>query len=393
VRAQLSLDAEQAQPPSGRRAGARATAAIAVSAAALALAACSAPASLPSGVSAAAASPSAAATAPSAPAAAAQTLSETGSSVMAPLFARWRTAYHARFPQVTLKTASSSSGVGISSAAAGTADIGASDAYLSSATLAKYTDLVNIPLAVAALMVIYNVPGIGPAEHLRLNGKVLAQMFAGKITRWDDPAIAAINPGVKLPGTAVVLVHRADSSGSTFLFTSYLNAQDPAGWSNSLIGTTIAWPGQPGEIGAAGSEGIVNRVRSAPGAVSYVGVSYLSQVTSMNEGEAALGNSSGSYLLPTAGTIQAALASFTNTPASETISLVNGAASQAYPIVNYEYAVVRTSQASAIRAQDLRAFLTWAITSGTAQLAQVNFQPLPPPIVTLSTAQIAKIKG
>jgi phosphate transport system substrate-binding protein len=388
----LSLDAEQAQPPSGRRAGTRVTAAIALSAAAVALAACSAPASLPSGVSAAAA-PSAAATVPSLPAPAAQTLSETGSSIMAPLFARWRTAYHARFPQVTLETASSSSGVGIAAAAAGTADVGASDAYLSSATLAKYTDLVNIPLAVAALMVIYNVPGIGPAEHLRLNGKVLAQMFAGKITRWDDPAIAAINPGVKLPGTPVVPVHRADSSGSTFLFTSYLNAQDPSGWSNSQIGTTIAWPGQPGEIGATGSEGIVDRVGSTPGAVSYVGVSYLSQVTSMNEGEAALGNSSGSYVLPTAGTIQAALASFTNTPASETISLVNGAGSQAYPIINYEYAVVRTSQASAIRAQDLRAFLTWAITSGTAQLAQVNFQPLPPPIVTLSTAQIAKIKG
>jgi phosphate transport system substrate-binding protein len=130
---------------------------------------------------------------------------------------------------------------------------------------------------------------------------------------------------------------------------------------------------------------------SAP--VSHVGVSYLSQVTSANEGEAALGNSSGSYVLPTGGAIQAALASFTNTPASETISLVNGAGSQAYPIINYEYAVVRTSQASAVRAQDLRAFLAWAITSGTAQLTRVNFEPLPPSVVTLSTAQIAKIKG
>jgi phosphate transport system substrate-binding protein len=312
---------------------------------------------------------------------------------MAPLFALWGPAYHARFSQVTVRTTSSSSGVGISSAAAGTADIGTSDAYLSPATLAKDTDLVNIPLAVAALMVIYNVPGIGVSAHLRLNGKVLAQMFAGKITRWDDPAIAAINPGVRLPGAAVVLVHRADSSGSTFLFTSYLNAQDPAGWSNSLIGTTIAWPRQPGEIGATGSDAIISRVRSVPGAVSYVGVSYLSQVTSANEGEAALGNSSGSYVLPTGGAIQAALASFTNTPASETISLVNGAGSQAYPIINYEYAVVRTSQASAVRAQDLRAFLAWAITSGTAQLTRVNFEPLPPSVVTLSTAQIAKIKG
>lgn len=251
----------------------------------------------------------------------------------------------ARFSQVTLRTTSSSSGTGINSAAAGTADIGTSDAYLSPATLAKYPRLVNIPLAVAALMVVYNVPGITPATHLRLDGKLLARIYAGKITSWDDPAIGAVNPGVKLPGTGIVLVHRGDTSGSTFLFTSYLNAQDPSGWGSALIGTTVAWPRQPGELSAA------------------------------------------------AGTIQAALASFTNTPAGETISLVNGAGAQAYPIINYEYAIVGTAQASAVRARDLRAFLSWAITSGAAQLARVNFQPLPSSVVTLSGTQIAKIKG
>ena len=301
---------------------------------------------------------------------------------MAPLFTLWAPAYHARFSQVTLRTVSSSSGEGISSAAAGKADIGASDAFLSPATLAKYSHLVNIPLAVAALMVVYNVPGVSASAHLRLDGTVLARIFSGKISRWDDPAIAALNPAVKLPGTAIVPVHRADSSGSTFLFTSYLNAQDPAGWSSSLIGTTVAWPRQPGALGAAGSDAIISRVKSAPGSIGYVGVSYLSQVRNANEGEAALGNSSGNFVLPTARAIQAALASFTNTPASETISLINGAAAQAYPIINYEYAVVNTSQPSATRAQDLRAFLTWAVTSGTAQLAKVNFQPLPPSVVT-----------
>src|SRR5207244_8174481 len=113
----------------------------------------------------------------------------------------------------------------------------------------------------------------------------------------------------------------------------------------------------------------------------------------VNEGEAALGNSSGNFVLPAARAIQAAMASFTNTPASETISLINGAAAQAYPIINYEYAVVNASQPSATRAQDLRAFLTWAVTSGTAQLATVHFQPLPPSVITLSDAQIARIRG
>jgi phosphate transport system substrate-binding protein len=312
---------------------------------------------------------------------------------MAPLFALWGPAYHSRFSQVTLRTTSSSSGTGISSAAAGTADIGASDAYLSPATLAKHAHLVNIPLAVAALMVVYNVPGIGPAPHLRLDGNLLARIYAGQITRWDDPAIGAVNPGVKLPGTGIVLVHRGDDSGSTFLFTSYLNAQDPSGWSGSLIGTTVAWPRQPGELSAAGTDAIISGVRSTPGAIGYVGVSYLAQVRAAGEGEAALGNSSGGYVLPAAGTIQAALASFTNTPASETISLVNGSGARAYPIINYEYAIVDTAQTSAVRARDLRAFLSWAITSGAAQLAQVNFQPLPSSVVTLSGTQIAKIEG
>ena len=330
---------------------------------------------------------------PTTPASAAQRLSETGSSLMAPLFALWGPAYHAQFSQVNIGTASSSSGTGISSAAAGTTDIGASDAYLSPADVTKHTNLVNIPLAVAALMVIYHVPGVSPATHLKLNGTVLAQIFAGQVTTWNDPAIKNLNPGVTLPGTAIVLVHRADTSGSTFLFTSYLNAQDPADWSSSLIGTTVAWPRQPGEMAATGSSGIIGAVHDTPGAIGYAGVSYLSTVTKDGEGEVALGNSAGNYVLPTASAIQAGLASFTNTPANETISLINGSGAGVYPIINYEYAIVSTSQASATRAQDLRAFLNWAISTGTGQLAQVNFQPLPPSVVTLSQAQIAKIKG
>jgi phosphate transport system substrate-binding protein len=330
---------------------------------------------------------------PTTPASAAQQLSETGSSLMAPLFTLWGPAYHAQFPQVSISTASSSSGKGLSSAAAGTADIGASDAYLSPADVTEYANLVNIPLAVAALMVIYHVPGVGPSTHLKLDGTVLARIFAGQITTWDDPAIRNLNPGVTLPGTAIVLVHRADTSGSTFLFTSYLNAQDPADWSSSLIGTTVAWPGQPGEIGATGSTGIISAVHDTPGAIGYVGVSYLAAVTKDSEGEAALGNSAGNYVLPTASTIQAGLASFTNTPPNETISLINGSGAEVYPIINYEYAIVSISQASPTRAQDLRAFLDWAISTGNAQLAQVNFQPLPPSVVTLSQAQIAKIEG
>jgi phosphate transport system substrate-binding protein len=368
------------------------------SVAALALAACSSSSSSSSSSTSSAPASSAAASSsgPSVmttPASASQTISETGSSLMAPLFALWGPAYHTQFSQVTLSTASSSSGVGISSAAAGTVNIGASDAYLSPADMAKYTTLENIPLAVAALMVVYNLPGVKASTNLKLNGTVLAKIYSGKITKWNDPAITALNPGVTLPSATIVLVHRADSSSSTFLLTSYPNAQDPTDWSSSLIGTTVAWPKQPGEIGATGSGGIVSGVKSTPDSISYVGVSYLSKVTAAGEGEAAVGNSSGSFLLPNTSTIDAALAGFTSTPANEAISLINGAGAQAYPIINYEYAIVNTSQSSATLAQDMQAFLYWAVTSGTTQLASVNFQPLPASVVTLSEAQIAKIQG
>ena len=365
------------------------------SAAALALAACSSSSSTTTTTPPTSAPPSSA-TAPAVqttPASASQTLSETGSSLMAPLFALWGPAYHTQFSQVTLSTTSSSSGVGISSAAAGTVDIGASDAYLSPADMAKYTTLENIPLAVAALMVVYNVPGVSASAHLKLNGTVLAKIYSGKITKWNDPAITALNPGVTLPSASIVLVHRADSSGSTFLFTSYLNAQDPTDWSSSLIGTTVAWPTQPGEIGATGSGGVVSGVKSTTDSIGYVGVSYLAKVTAAGEGEAALGNAAGNYELPDASTIDAALAGFTSTPANEAISLINASGPTAYPIINYEYAIVSTSQTSATLAQDIQAFLYWAVTSGTTQLPQVNFQPLPASVVTLSEAQIAKITG
>jgi len=329
-----------------------------------------------------------------APAAAATTLSETGSSLVFPLFGLWAPAYHTQYSQVTINTASSSSGVGISSATAGTVDIGTSDAYLSSSEMAATPTLENIPLAVAALEVSYNVPGLSTSTNLKLNGSVLAKIFSGKITSWNDPAITALNSGVTLPSTKIVLVHRADSSGSTFLFTSYLNAQDPTDWSSSLIGTTVAWPKQAGEVGATGSGGIVTALKTTPGAISYVGVSYESKITAAkNLGQASLGNAAGSFVLPTADTINAALAGFTSTPANEAISLINGSGAQAYPIINYEYAIVNTTQSSAAKAQDIQAFLNWTITGGTSQLSQVNFQPLPASVVTLSDNQIAKIKG
>jgi phosphate transport system substrate-binding protein len=318
------------------------------------------------------------------------TVSETGSTLLLPLVSAWQVAFGTLNPNVLVSTAGTGSGTGISDAAAGTVDIGGSDAYLSPADLSQHPGVENIPLAVAALMVNYKVPGI--KRTLRLSGKVLAGIYTGKITAWNDPAISALNPNVALPSLKIVPLHRADSSGSTFLFTSYLNAQDPSGWPPSNVGTTVSWPRVPGAQAETGSGSMVKGCAAIPGCIAYIGVSYLSETSSDGLGDASLANKSGQFRQPTAATIRSALATFSAaTPASGTQSLINGTAG--YPVINYEYAIVRMSQPSAATAAAIRGFLLWGVTTGNAfqYLTPVNFQPLPGNVRSIAQKLIHKI--
>ena len=324
----------------------------------------------------------------------AASLTETGSTLLFPLMRTWAAAYHQQFPDVMVSTAATGSGAGIADASAGTADIGTSDAYLSSGNLVKNPALLNIPLVISAQQVDYNLPGLGAGGHVKLSGPVLARMYEGTITAWNDPAIAALNPGLRLPAIRVVPVHRSDGSGDTFLFSSYLSTQDPA-WNSTIgYGTTVAWPPVRGAFARQGNNGVVAGCEAVPGCIAYVGISYLSQALAGGLGEAALANAAGQFVLPTAATISASVASFvSSTPPNETISMVDGPAANGYPIVNYEYAIVSTRQSEPVKARAIRAFLTWVITTGNSAsyLNQVRFQPLPAAMVTLAGQQIARI--
>jgi phosphate transport system substrate-binding protein len=324
----------------------------------------------------------------------ATTISETGSSLLFPLFGTWQAAYSTDVTDVTITSGSTGSGTGIADAATGTVTIGASDAYLSSAQTAQYKGLINIPLTVAAVMVNYNVPGI--KAPLNLNGTVLSKIYLGKITNWNDKAIAALNPGVSLPNLKIITVHRADSSGSTFLFTSYLNAQDPADWPSSDIGTTITWPSAPGALAETGSGGMVTGAGGAKGSIAYIGISYLAKTQAASLGAASLLNKGGKYTQATDASINAALATFSgSTPPSGSQSLINTTAPTGYPIINYEYAVVKTTQPSASVAKALKAFLSWTITTGSdaKTLATVGFEPLPSNVLTIAQNEIKSIKS
>ncbi len=331
----------------------------------------------------------------SSPAAAAKsangsTVSETGSTLLLPLVSAWQVAYGTLNPKVLITTSGTGSGTGIADAAAGTVDIGGSDAYLSPADVSQYPGLENIPLSVAALMVNYNVPGV--KTPLKLNGKVLASIYSGKVTAWNDPSIKALNPGAPLPSTKIVPLHRADSSGSTFLFTSYLNAQAPSGWTGSNVGTTVSWPSVSGAQAETGSGGMVKGCAAIKGCIAYIGVSYLTQIQSDNLGEALLANKSGQYSQPTSKTISQALATFSGkTPASGAQSLINGTAG--YPVINYEYGIVKAAQPSSAQADAIKKFLLWGITSGSSSkyLTPVNFEPLPSNVLTIAKNLINKI--
>ncbi len=322
-------------------------------------------------------------------------LSETGATELYPLMNLWAPAYNAKYPNVSITTGSTGSGAGISQAAAGAVNIGASGAYLSGGDLSAHQGLMNVALAVSAEQVNYNLPGV--TEHLKLNGKVLAAMYQGTIKTWNDPQIAALNPGVNLPATPVVPLHRSDGSGDTFVFTQYLSKQDPDGWGKSPgYNTTIAFPAVPGALGENGAGGMVTGCAQTPGCVAYIGTSYLDQASQKGLGEAELANASGSYLLPNAQSVAAEAAGFAaQTPANQVVSLINGPAPDGYPIVNYEYAVVYSNQKDPAVAQTMQAFLHWAVTDGNSPtfLDQFHFQPLPASVAKLSDAQIAKISG
>jgi phosphate transport system substrate-binding protein len=347
------------------------------------LAACSSSPSTPSSSSTASSSPATSSSGST-------TVSETGSTLLLPLISSWQVAYGALNPKILITTSGTGSGTGIADAAAGTVNIGGSDAYLSPADISQYPGLLNIPVSVAAININYNLPSV--KKPLNLNGTVLAEIYSGKITKWNDSAIAALNKGVTLPSTTIVTLHRADSSGSTFLTTSYLNAQDPSVWKASNVGTTVTWPTVPGATAETGSGGMVKGCAGIKGCIAYIGVSYATEVAKDGLGTAALGNKGGQFVSATPATISQALATFSGkTPASGAQSLINGTAG--YPVINYEYAIVKTTQPSSAEATAVKNFLTWGITTGSSAkyLTPVNFVALPSNVLAIAKNLIAKI--
>ena len=323
------------------------------------------------------------------------TLAETGSTLAYPLFTVWASSYAKTHPGVRITTAATGSGAGIAQAISGAAQIGLSDAYMSDGQARQNPRIINVPMAISALTVNYNLPGLGAAA-LKLDGPTLAAIYAGRILAWDDKAIAALNPGVRLPHHPIITIHRADGSGDSFVFTQYLTFSTPW-WENSVgFDTAPAWPAVSGALKAVGNAGVLSAVQRIPYSIGYLGVSYHAQVAKAGLGTALLKSYSGQFLLPTPQTIAAGAASLgARTPPDERLTLVNAPGANCYPLINYEYAVVSTRQANPATAEAIRKFLLWAIApdeANAAYIADAHFIPLPAHTWVLSHDQIEKIR-
>ena len=263
-----------------------------------------------------------------------------------------------------------------------TVDFGASDAPMTDDAMAKAPgNILHVPIVCGGVTVAYNLPG---NPQLNLSGPTIANIFLGKITKWNDPEIAKENPGVKLPDMAITTVHRSDGSGDTYIFTDFLSKVDPQ-WEKQVgKSVSVNWPVG---LGAQGNEGIAAQVHQLPGTISYITLAYAVQ-THMSY--AAVQNAAGNYTLPTTQTISAALAT-AHIPDDFRFSMVNPPGDHVYPIAGVSYVLVYQHQKDAQRGKALVNFLKWAITDGQKISPSLDYASLPPNVQKRELAELATI--
>jgi phosphate transport system substrate-binding protein len=335
----------------------------------------------------------------------AQNVAETGSTLIYPAFQAWVGSYTKIDPAVHITVGATGSEAGINSAIAGQVQIGTSDAYMTDTQSMANPNILNIPLAISAQLVVANLPELR-GSVLKLSGPVLADIYSGKIREWDAAPIAALNGEVHLPHQAIVPVHRADGSGDTFVFTQFLTFSTPevngvapyGSWEKTVFyGTTVHWPAVPGSLTVTSNKEMSQKLAGTPYSVGYLGGSFEADANKAGLKTAMLQNEDGNFVLPTAATITAAAASLTpRTPPDERLTLVFAPGANSYPLINYEYAMVSQKQPDAQVAAAISNFLLWCISpqggSAASFLDPVHFIALPTSIRARSEIQIAKIQ-
>jgi phosphate transport system substrate-binding protein len=295
-----------------------------------------------------------------------------GSSFVNPVMQRWIQSYSQVHTNVQINYQSVGSGAGIQQVKSGTVDFGASDAPLTDEQLAGMKPVIQIPESAGPVVITYNLPGL--KQPLQISGDNLADIFMGKIKTWHDPAIAKDNPGVALPDTKVVIVHRADTSGTTNAFTSYLAAVSPEWQSKVGKGTQVAWPVG---LGGKGSEGVTGQVRQTPGSIGYVELTFATQ---NKLPVASIGNQAHKYVVPGTASTTAAIAAFADQLTKDPRSpIVNPPASapDAYPISTLTFLIIPKDGTDAAKRSAMKSFIHYVISDGQAEAEKLEYAPLP----------------
>lgn len=296
-----------------------------------------------------------------------------GATFIYPLLAKWSDDYN-KATGARINYQSIGSGGGIAQIKAGTVDFGSSDKPLSSEELAE-AGLGQFPSAIGGVVPVVNLAGIEPGQ-LRVTGPLLADIYLGKVTRWNDPAIAALNPGVELPDQKISVVHRSDGSGTTFNFVNYLSKVSPEWQSKVGEGTAVSWPTG---VGGKGNEGVAAYVKQIDGSIGYVELAYATQ-TGMSY--ASMQNAAGNWVRPSADAFQAAAATADWANAQDfNLVITNAPGDQAWPITATNFILMYKQPEDPERAKQAIDFFTWALENGQAQADELHYVPLPPELV------------
>ncbi len=318
------------------------------------------------------------------PAAAQTLMNGAGATFPYPIYSKWFDEYAKVDPSMRFNYQSIGSGGGIRQITARTVDFGASDGPMTDDQLKKAPgDLLHIPTVLGAVVATYNLPG---NPKLRLTPEILADIFLGKITKWNDAKLAAMNPGVPLPDQAILVVHRSDGSGTTYIWVDYLSKVS-RDWEQKVgRGTSVNWPVG---LGGKGNEGVAGQVKNTPGALGYVELAY---AIKNNLPAAPVRNLAGKFVEPTIESTTAAAASAAkDMPADFRVSLTNPPGERAYPIASFTWLLVYKDQPDELKGKALVKFLWWMAHDGQKYTADLLYAPLPPEVVKQIEASLQQI--
>lgn len=312
-----------------------------------------------------------------------------GATFPYPMYSKWFDEYHKKLPNIAINYASIGSGGGIAQVTAGTVDFGASDGPMTDAAMKEFQDkrgsaILHFPTVLGADVPTYNIPGV--KAELNFTGEALAGIFMGKITKWDDPEIAKANPGVKLPSNNIVVVHRSDNSGTSFIWTDYLSKASKEWETKVGRGTSVNWPVG---LGGKGNEGVSGSIQQTANSIGYVEIAYAIQ-NKMTFGK--VKNAAGDFVQASLASVTAAAAGMKDMPDDFRVSITNAPGKGAYPISSFTWLLIPSKIQDPAKKKAIKDFLAWMLADGQKMTEPLLYAPLPKAVVAKELKAIDKIQ-